>query len=379
MKDNKIKKVLFVATVVKAHINVFHLPYLKWFKDNGFETHVCAKNDFDGEDIIIPECDVYYDIPFERMPFNKQNLEAYRKLKAIIEEHGYDIIHCNTPVASILTRLASRKVRKKGTKVVYTAHGFHFYKGSPLLNWIIYYPIEKICSYLTDVLITINQEDYNFAKKYMHSKQINYVHGVGIDTKKFSNIDIDKIKKRKELGIPKDSIMLLSVGELSSRKNHEAIIKALDKINCKDIHYCIVGRGNLQQYLIELSRDLDLDKNIHLLGFRNDINEICNVSDIFCFPSKQEGLPVALMEAMASGKPIICSNIRGNVDLVKDRHNGYLCNENSVEEFKRAIEILISNKNIQQKMAYNNKNDISRFDIKIVMEEMIKIYKEVLA
>ena len=154
---NNKKRVLFVATVAKSHINVFHLPYLKWFKDNGYETHVCARDDFDGEECIIPNCDVHYDVPFERSPISVKNFKAYKELKNIINENKYDIIHCNTPVASILTRLAAIKARKKGTKVIYTAHGFHFFKGAPLLNWLLYYPIEKMCSYFTDALITINQ------------------------------------------------------------------------------------------------------------------------------------------------------------------------------------------------------------------------------
>ena len=154
------KKVLFTATVTKTHINTFHLPYIKFFKEKGYETHVCSKNDFIGEECIIPNCDIHYDIQFERSPMNIKNIKAYMQLKKIINENEYEIIHCNTPVASILTRLAAIKARKKGTKVIYTAHGFHFFKGAPLLNWMLYYPAEKICSYFTDILITINKEDY---------------------------------------------------------------------------------------------------------------------------------------------------------------------------------------------------------------------------
>lgn len=375
--NNKKKKVLFVATVVKAHINVFHLPYLKWFKENGYETHVCAKDDFNGEECIIPNCDVHYNIPFERLPFNISNFKAYNQLKKIIKENEYDIIHCNTPVASILTRLAAIKARKKGCKVIYTAHGFHFYKGASILNWFIYYPIEKICSYFTDAIVTINNEDYKLAKTKMKSNRIYYVPGVGINIKKFSSIKIDILNKRKELGIPQDAFVLLSVGELSKRKNHEIIIKALSKLN-KDVHYCIVGRGKLEKYLKNLSRELSVDKNVHLLGFRSDINELCAMADVFCFPSKQEGLPVALMESMATGMPIICSEIRGNVDLIEDTIGGYLCNPNSIEEFIEAINKLKNNETLQEKMIENNKMMVAKFDIKIVKEKMSYIYREVL-
>lgn len=375
---NNKKKVLFVATVVKSHINVFHLPYLKWFKDNGYETHVCARDDFDGEECIIPNCDVHYDVPFERLPINIKNLKAYTQLKKIINENEYDIIHCNTPVASILTRLAAMKARKKGTKVIYTAHGFHFFKGAPLLNWLLYYPAEKICSYFTDVLITINKEDYEFAKRKIKARHIDYVPGVGIDTRKFRDTYINKYKKRSELGINLDDIVLLSVGELSKRKNHEVIIRAISQLNNPKLQYLVVGRGPLHNYLKQLSKDLNIEKNVHLLGFRNDISEICGVADIFCFPSKQEGLPVSVMEAMASGLPILCSNIRGNVDLIENGINGYLVECRNIEEYKLFIEKLSEDRSMRERISKINQNKIKLYDIEKIKSMMIRIYKEVL-
>lgn len=181
----KEKKVLFVATVVKTHINVFHLPYLKMLKEMGYKTYVAAKNDFVNEPCVIPYCDNYIDIPFERNPLNKNNISAYRMLKKVIDKENFDIIHCHTPVGGALTRIAARKSRKKGTKVIYTAHGFHFYKGAPLKNWLMYYPAERFCSYFTDALITINKEDYALAQRKMKAQKIYYIPGVGIDLNKF--------------------------------------------------------------------------------------------------------------------------------------------------------------------------------------------------
>ncbi|MTL19379.1 glycosyltransferase, partial [Turicibacter sanguinis] len=225
------KKVLFVATVVKKHINVFHLPYLKWFQEQGFETHVAARDDFNGEVCYIPHCDKHFNIPFERSPLNKNNISSYRQLTKIINKNQYEIIHCHTPIAAMLTRFAAIKARKKGTRVIYTAHGFHFFKGAPIINWLIYFPVEFICSFFTDILITINQEDYRLAKKVMKAKQVQYIAGVGVDIKKFKNTNVDRDKKRKEIGVPEDAIMLLSVGELNKNKNHEVIIEALKNIN----------------------------------------------------------------------------------------------------------------------------------------------------
>lgn len=370
----KNKKVLFVATVVKKHINVFHLPYLQWFQEQGYETHVCARDDFNGEECIIPHCDQHFDIPFERSPLNKNNIKAYRQLKKIINENNYEIIHCHTPVAAMLTRLAARTSRKKGTKVIYTAHGFHFFKGAPLINWLIYFPVEWLCSFFTDTLITINQEDYKLAKKVMKAKKIEYISGVGIDTEKYKNIQVDKKAKRKELGVPEDAIMLLSVGELNKNKNHEVIIKAVKKLNNSNIHYCIAGQGDLEEYLKNKILSLDLENQVHLLGYRRDVSELYHAADIFCFPSLREGLSVSLMEAMCAGLPVICSDIRGNIDLISE-DGGYRCNPNSVDDFQSGIDELVHNEEKIVHFQNNNLVAITKFSIDSVKTRMICIYQ----
>ena len=221
------KKVLFVATVVKTHIMEFHIPYLKMFKEMDWETAVAARNDYENPaDCVIPYCDTYYNIPFARNPLKPGNLKAYTDLKKVIDEGGYDIIHCHTPVGAMLTRLAAKQARKNGTKVFYTAHGFHFYKGAPVINWLLYYPVEKWLSRYTDVLITINKEDYERAKTFKAGR-VCYVPGVGIDLKKFNVGYVDKEQKRKEIGVASDDFVLLSVGELIPRKNHEVVIRAM--------------------------------------------------------------------------------------------------------------------------------------------------------
>lgn len=328
------KKVLFVATVVKTHINTFHLPFLKMFKEHGWKVHVAAKNDFIYEPCIIPNCDKHFDINFERSPFSKQNITAYKQLKQIIEANHYDIIHCHTPVAGVLTRLAARNA--KATTVIYTAHGFHFYQGAPFLNWLIYYPVERICARLTDKLITINMEDYNRAKnwKLRHNGKVYYVPGVGVDIEKIQNIKINKIDKKKELGITGDLKIILSVGELNKNKNHEVIIKALSKQNNKNFIYLICGKGELKDHLQNLATELGIGDKVKLLGYRKDVLEICKVADLFVFPSKREGLPVSLIEAIASSIPCVASDVRGNRDLL---NIDSLCKSNSEDEWIRLI------------------------------------------
>lgn len=371
------KKVLFVATVVKTHIMEFHIPYLKMFKEMGWETAVAARNDYENPaDCVIPYCDIYYNIPFERNPLKPGNLKAYKELKHIIDEGEYDIIHCHTPVGAMLTRLAAKQARKQGTKVFYTAHGFHFYKGAPVINWILYYPVEKWLSRYTDVLITINKEDYERAKTFKAGK-VCYVPGVGIDLKKFNAGYVNKEQKRKEIGVSADDFVLLSVGELIPRKNHEVVIRALsvlkqlDKLN--HIEYVICGRGSYEADLRKLAEGLDVADHVHFLGYRNDISEICNCADLFVFMSHQEGLPVALMEAMACGLPAVCSNIRGNTDLIEDGVTGLLAN-NTPEEVAQSISKMKSDTALRNRVASAALQKIKQFDLSSVEDEMSKIY-----
>lgn len=371
------KKVLFVATVVKTHIMEFHIPYLKMFKEMGWETAVAARNDYENpDDCVIPYCDTYYNIPFERNPLKSGNLKAYKELKHIIDEGEYDIIHCHTPVGAMLTRLAAKQARKQGTKVFYTAHGFHFYKGAPAINWILYYPVEKWLSRYTDVLITINKEDYERAKTFKAGK-VCYVPGVGIDLKKFNVGYVNKEQKRKEIGVSADDFVLLSVGELIPRKNHEVVIRALsvlkqlDKLN--HIEYVICGRGAYETDLKKLAEGLDVADHVHFLGYRNDISEICNCADLFVFMSHQEGLPVALMEAMACGLPAVCSNIRGNTDLIEDGVTGLLAN-NIPEEVAESISEMKSDTALRNRVASAALQKIKQFDLSSVEDEMSKIY-----
>lgn len=366
-------KVLYVATVVKKHIMQFHIPFLKMCKDAGWETAVAARNDYDNaDDCSIPFCDTYYDIPFERSPLKLKNLTAYRELKKVITEGEFDMIHCHTPVGAMLTRLAARGVRKKGTKVIYTAHGFHFFKGAPLLNWLVYYPVERFLARWTDVLITINKEDYHRAQKFKAGKVV-YVPGVGVDTQKFAEpiTEDQRHRIRAEIGIPDDAVLLLSVGELNRNKNHSLVIRALAHLENKNVHYCIVGEGEFREHLTGLSQELGVSERVHLLGYRSDVHMLYKSSDFFCFPSLREGLPVALMEAMASGLPCVASRIRGNADLL-DEASGLLFDPHSVTECKTRIESLLAEKAMLKLKKYSGV--LLPFSAEAVLAAMKEIY-----
>lgn len=375
------KKVLFVATVVKTHIMQFHLPYLKMFQEMGWETAVAARNDYeDPADCQIPYCDRYFDIPFERLPWKKGNLRAYWMLKAIIDQEHYDLIHCHTPVGAMIARLAARAARRKGTKVIYTAHGFHFFRGAPVANWLLFYPVEWVLSFCTDVLITINQEDYARAKGHLHAKRVEYVPGVGIDTARFRENTVDRREKRRELGCADGDFLILTVAEMTANKNHITILKALALLKNEpmfaNLHYWICGRGETWQSLENSARELGIASHIHFLGYRNDAPELYPCCDLFAFMPYREGLPVALMEAMASGAPIVCTQIRGNRDLITDGVSGVFV-ENSPQALAEAIRALYADPQRREALGRGAREAVQAFDAEAVYRQMKEIYLSV--
>ena len=372
-------KVLFTATVVKTHIMQFHIPYLKMFQEMGWETAVAARNDYENPaDCVIPYCDVYYDIKFERNPLNPKNLEAYRELKRILDEGEYDLVHCHTPVGGMLTRLAAGSARKKGSKIFYTAHGFHFYQGAPLLNWLVYYPLERWMARKTDVLITINQEDYQRAKHFP-AKQVVYIPGVGVDLQRFAPDRAARLAKRKELGLGEEEFALLSVGELIPRKNHALVLEALARLRqegkLEKIRYLICGRGKIEAELRQKAEALGVADRVAFLGYRKDVPQLCNACDLFVFMSLQEGLPVALMEAMACGLPVVCSRIRGNTDLVESGVNGEIL-DSTPEALAEAIQRLRLDPVRRERYAASAGRTVQAYDLQNVQEQMKKVYLE---
>lgn len=300
--------------------------------------------------------------------------KAYKHLKELVEKNKYDLVHCHSPIGGVIARLACRKNRKRGLKLIYTAHGFHFFKGGPFINWI-FYPIEKILANYTDVLITINHEDYNRAKKSFKAKKIEYIPGIGVDTKYFQRIVIDKDEIRKNLGIPKEAIMLFSVGELCRRKNHETTIRALAKTNNKNLYYVICGKGELQPYLKKLCNEIGIENRVLFLGFRTDIPELCKVSDIYIFPSIREGLGLAAIEGMSVGLPLISSNINGIKDYTEHGKTGYCLQPFDVNGFANAMNELAESFELRKKIGKHNQEVVKKFDIENVNKAMYEIYK----
>lgn len=373
------KKVLFVATVVRLHINMFHKPFIKWFHEQRWQVDVAANNDYvEKNECVIPYCDKFYCLPFERSPFKKGNIDAYKQLKEIVDREQYDLIHCHTPMGSVVARLAAGTARKKGTKVIYTAHGFHFFEGAPMVNWLVYYPVERILSKRTDLLLTMNKEDYARAKTFS-AKRVELIDGVGMDISRFTvATDEKKEEVRKEFELCKEDVFAVSVAQLIPRKNHTVLIQAVKKLDDPNFHLFIVGDGVQEIELKEQVNVLGVEKQVHFLGFRKDVHRICSAADIFLFASLQEGLPVAVMEAMACGLPIVASNIRGNIDLVDNNQGGYLVAPNDVDGFVSSIRKLMNDTQKQEQMRKYNLEKIQKYSIEAVTKQMAEIYNSMI-
>ena len=369
-------KVLYVTTVAST-MNFFP-AHVKMLQDAGHTVEL-ASNFSDREKrlkepMLALNCP-QHPIPFSRAPFSRDNLAAYRELKRLLAEGRYDIVHTHTPNASALVRLACRKLRRDGLRVFYTAHGFHFYTGAPAKNWLIYYPVEKFLSRWTDVLLTMNEEDYQRARTF-RAGRTEFVHGVGVDTGRFRLDRTAEARQetRRALGVAEEDFMLLSVGELTRRKNHETAIRALARLGDPSVKYFICGGGPLKEHLEALAARLGVGDQVKLLGVRRDIPELARAADLFLLPSLQEGLPVALMEAMAAGLPAVCSDIRGDRDLIRAEQGGLLCRPEDADGFAAAILRLKGSPELRRRMGEHNRQAVEEFSTRRVLEEMRQIY-----
>lgn len=369
-------KILYVTTISNT-VNSFLIPHIRMLIEQGHQVDL-AFNIVEKvhSDLIELGC-VVHNIEFQRSPIKKKNLLAYKKIKKLIQNERYDLVHTHTPVASALVRSACINLKK--VKVIYTAHGFHFFRGAPLINKIIYSSVEKILGRWTDTLITMNEEDFKNAKKMKlrTDSSAYYVNGVGIDLSKFKpQTDNNKSKLRAEYGYKESDCILIYVAELSYRKNQELLINAISMIKNRvpNIKLLLVGRGPLKEKYKEQVNKLGLEGIVEFLGFRTDISNLMIISDIAVSSSRQEGLPVNVMEAMATGLPLVVTNSRGNRDLVNHGENGFVVENNNAIQFSNAIEKIIMSNELKKEFSKSSLKLVQTYAIERVIEEMREVY-----
>jgi len=368
------KKILFCATV-DFHFTTFHTPFLKYFKECGWETHVAAAGNSK-----IPYVDKQFNIPFSRKPFSKNNIKAYLSLRKIMREAKYDIVHFHIPVSATLGRIAAQKYRKRGTKVIYTSHGHYYYKGGPLLSWILYFPIEKILARYTDCLITINEEDYQLSiKKQRGPRVFNKIHGMGVDLNRFKPIsDEQKIIMRKNFGLSPSSFILIYPAELNRNKNQLFLLEVIDRLKTKvpNILLLLVGKGEMFDAYTSIIEQYDISRYVRLLGYRKDVNELIMLSDVSVASSLREGLGINIVEGMACGKPVVAIKNRGHTELVKHGMNGFLVESNNSEQFADYLYLLFSKPELRKELGENSLKFVGKYSLDSVKIEMENIYKK---
>ncbi|RRD95387.1 glycosyltransferase family 1 protein [Clostridiales bacterium COT073_COT-073] len=372
------RKALLVTTV-SGFVPQFEMNNVKILQELGYEVHYAANYNTPvyGEDNSRLENTgiICHQVDFVRSPFQIiKNIKALVQLIQIMREDNYQLVHCHTPMGGVLARIAAFTTRT--APVIYTAHGFHFYKGAPLLNWLMYYPVEKLLARITDSLIVINQEDQKNAHNFhlRGNGKLWYIPGVGLK-KQAKRTAKEYYQFREKLGISPDMVVLTSVGELTKRKNQIQIIEAMKAFRDKKVKYLICGTGAEEQTYLNYIRENHLEKQVILMGYRTDVADILKASDIFIFPSKQEGLPVALMEAMQIGLPVICSDIRGNQDLIKDRQGGCLIKNDNIPEYINAIKALSKDNKMRRQMGMWNHQQMENFLLDKVEERMRLVYE----
>ena len=373
------KKILFFATIHK-HFLAFHIPYIKWFKDHGYEVHVAA-NGMEG--VPVPYADNQFEICIERNPFKLANITAWKQLKKLIEDEHYEMVTCHTAMGGVIGRLAGKDARKKwGLKMLYTAHGFHFFKGAPKKYWMMYYPMEKFLSRYTDAIITINQGDYDMVNTHGFKNKYTFkIPGIGINTERLILADEDmKQNLRKEYGYKQDEFLMIYIAEYIPRKNHKFLIDTLPdliKIAPK-AKYLFAGKGRDMELTKQYAIDKGVAGHIDFLGFRKDIGQLIALSDIGVSASKQEGLGLNLAEEMFAGKPVVASMDRGHKEMIIHSDNGFLFEQGNKDQYLASVASLYGNKENIQKMGARAYETIQKFKLDSSLKSMEEIYKQFL-
>lgn len=373
-------KLLYITSLSGKRINGFMRSAILAARSAGIDFYMACN--MDGADKVGYQQDclnygiTVKHIPFERNPLSMKNKAACDALLQFMQENQFDMVHCNTPIGGLLGRLCAKNVGI--TRVIYQAHGFHFWKGAPFKNWLMYYPVEKILARYTDLLITINQEDYAFAQKKLKAREITYIPGVGVDNSRFTSVSAErKNQLRKELGIPVDAIVLLSVGELNQNKNHQVAIKALGKLKKQNVYYVICGKGELQEKLQELADACGVGARLKLTGFRSDVQDFYGMADLFVFTSYREGIPAVVMEAMSSRIPVVASQIRGVVDMLPG--SKLLFDPRNEDELAKCIALVLADTSLKQEEIERNTRNLKPFLFECVVVQYENVYRASLA
>lgn len=365
------KKVLFISN--HAGFSKFNAPYMEWFHEKGWQVDNVSPG------IETGYHDNQFDLPINRNPYSISNIKALKDLKKLCKSNQYDLIHCHTPVGGVLGRLCISKKQRNKTKIIYTAHGFHFFKGASKLSWFLFYPIEKILSKRTDCIVTINEEDFNIANKKFHTL-IKKIDGVGVNLNRFKTVSTqEKIIIRKNNGFNESDFIIVYCAQFIPRKNHKFLIDKIKVLrqSIPNLRLCLFGSGELEDYIKTYTKNNNLDDIVRFLGYRKDAEKLYAMSDLLVSTSLQEGFPINLVEGMSCGLPIVVSNVRGHRDILSYASNNVLFDFTD-DSFERAILKFYKDQDLLKQIGEENIKKAERFSIQNSLKSMEVIYNQVL-
>ncbi|MBO7317630.1 MAG: glycosyltransferase family 4 protein [Bacteroidales bacterium] len=366
------KKILVIASSY-LHIRSFLIPHIEYWKRNGWVVDVAS----DDDGIAIPYADSKIDIPVKRTPFHPSNVVAIKRLARHLEREHYDIINCHTPIGAMIARLASRQARRNGTKIVYMAHGFHFYNGAPLRNWLLYYTAEKSMARCTDALITINEEDrLNACKFFPEIPRQYHLDGIGYDTKHIGHSDEDEVRCiQEQYGLRKDDFVLLYIARYARHKRHRFLIEAFADIkqNIPQAKLLLLGEGEDMQACCQLAQKLGLNSSVIFAGYQTNISPYLHLADVGVSPSLMEGLPIGLAEKMSVALPVVVSDIRGHRDLINEGQNGMLFAVGSRSELVNKVAYLYNNPAERLRMGIAARESIMKYSVENIKPQFLQI------
>ncbi|MDB4566966.1 glycosyltransferase family 4 protein [Akkermansiaceae bacterium] len=368
-------KVLFIATL-DIHIRSFHIPAMRWLREHGVVVDVAAFGDLE-----IEHCDERFHIDFQRSPFGIRNISAYRQLRQVLSENEYSLIHCHTPVGGLIGRFAARSARRRGAVIVYTAHGFHFCRGGPFVNWLYYYPVERWFAGYTDCLVTITREDYRLAVGHHFSaKHIEHIPGVGVDTEVFRPMSQGvRDARRAQLGYANDEFLLIYAAEFNTNKNQEMLIKALAATNESRFRLLLAGDGPTQSSCQRVAVQFQVEEQVEFLGYRKDLEDLLPICDCALASSRREGLPVNVMEAMSCGLPVVAAINRGHTELVIEGETGFLIQSDDHMAMSFLLHRLASDRELRARLGAAGRKRIQQcYSRKIATEAIAEIYQRLL-
>ena len=370
-------KILYVATS-DIHLNTFHVPFFRMLESEGHKVDVAAEK---RSDITLPHVDNFFDIKFPRKMLSLEHIASVRKLKEIIRAGGYDLVHCHTPIPSALVRLAVARQAPDRPRVLYTAHGFHFYPGASLLRWLVYFPLEYLLSFRSDGIVCINKTDFYYSKRYFGADATHLIPGVGVSPERFHRVDdTQRNELRSRLGLSESDFVLVYVAEFIPRKNHGFLLHALAELKkaIPSVKLVLVGTGGDFDKTRDLASRLRLDEQVMFLGFRRDVPEILPAADVGVSTSRHEGLGLGVAEQMMCGVPVVASLDKGHAELIDHEANGYLYRQGDRDDFCRRIVALEHQPALRQELGERARRSMEKFHLEKSLEAMSRIYQHYL-